>query len=54
MTVRRYPEALLNRSHAFALASVGVNAIRLGVMWSGAQPEAQVPATASCCAVDGP
>ncbi|EDQ88157.1 uncharacterized protein MONBRDRAFT_9488 [Monosiga brevicollis MX1] len=33
-----YPTELLNRTHVAALAEAGVNVIRLGVMWSGAQP----------------
>eukprot|EP00045_Choanoeca_perplexa_P006290 m.53451 g.53451 ORF g.53451 m.53451 type:complete len:174 (-) comp13565_c0_seq1:1081-1602(-) len=35
-----YPVALLNKTRCKELAANGFNAIRLGVMWSGAQPTA--------------
>jgi hypothetical protein len=34
----RYPEDLLNATVVQGLSDVGVNVIRLGFMWSGAQP----------------
>lgn len=37
-----YPASLLNETHVATLASMGMNTVRLGYMWSGAQP---VPGT---------
>ncbi len=35
-----YPEVLLNETNVARLAELGFNTIRLGFMWTGAQPEA--------------
>eukprot|EP01031_Cornospumella_fuschlensis_P045305 gene45305-55427_t len=34
-----YPEVLTNESHIAELASLGFNTIRLGFMWTGAEPQ---------------
>src|SRR3989338_9745096 len=36
-----YPEVLLNESHVAQYASWGMNSLRLGTMWTGAQPQEQ-------------
>eukprot|EP01147_Barroeca_monosierra_P006828 gene6828-394_t len=36
-----YPAALLNSTYVKSMAAVGVNVVRLGFMWTGAQPREQ-------------